>query len=68
MPSDSYHIPPEMEGVFMKNKAAVTLGRRGGRARAKNLTPEELSAIGRHGARIRWKKAKGKNEDRKNSE
>lgn len=41
-----------------KNAAAVALGRmggaKGGRARARNLTPEQLSEIGRLGARARW--------------
>ena len=40
-----------------KNAAAVALGRRGGRARGKSLTPEQLTAIGKKGARTRWKKA-----------
>ena len=41
-----------------KNPAAVALGRKGGKkggkARAANLTPEQLSAIGRKGAAKRW--------------
>ncbi len=32
-----------------KDPAAVKLGKRGGKARARNLTPKELSAIGRMG-------------------
>ncbi len=32
-----------------KNPAAVQLGRLGGKARAKNLSPEELAQIGRKG-------------------
>lgn len=39
-----------------KNKAAVELGRMGGQARAKILTPEERSEIARRAARARWKK------------
>ena len=43
-----------------KNPAAVALGRKGGRkggkARAANLTPEQLSEIGRLGAAKRWEK------------
>jgi hypothetical protein len=39
----------------MKDQAAVELGRRGGLARKKNLTPEELSAIGKRAAAARWK-------------
>ena len=42
-----------------KNAAAVALGRlgglKGGKARAKNRTPAELSAIGRKGAQAREK-------------
>lgn len=46
-----------------KNPHAVALGRlggnaaagKGGKQRAKNLTPEQLSAIGRKGAAARWK-------------
>jgi general stress protein YciG len=45
-----------------KNPHAVALGRkggkRGGKARAANLTPEQLSEIGRKGAKARWNKAK----------
>jgi hypothetical protein len=38
-----------------KNLAAVTLGRLGGLARAKKLSKERLSDIGRKAAQIRWK-------------
>ena len=48
--------PPE------KNAAAVALGRlggrKGGKARAANLTPEQLAEIGRKGAAARWGKGK----------
>ena len=47
----------------MKNRAAVELGRKGGLARKQNLTPEQLSAIGKRGAAARWKKNKGKRKD-----
>jgi hypothetical protein len=47
----------------MKNKAAVELGRRGGLARKRNLTPEQLSAIGKRAAAARWAKKKGKKQD-----
>jgi hypothetical protein len=47
----------------MKNQAAVELGRKGGLARKRNLTPEELSAIGKRGAAIRWKKNRKKKQD-----
>lgn len=34
----------------------ATGGRKGGTARAKNMTPEARSAASRHAARIRWMK------------
>jgi hypothetical protein len=37
-----------------KDTAAVSLGRRGGRARAERLSAEELSAIGKAAAEKRW--------------
>ena len=43
-----------------KNKAAAALGRKGGKARAKSLTAEELSEQGRKAVMARWKKAKEK--------
>jgi general stress protein YciG len=47
-----------------KNPAAVALGRKGGKkggkARAANLTPEQLSEIGRMGAAKRWAKQNAK--------
>lgn len=49
-----------------KNPAAVELGKRGGKARAATLTPEQLAEIGKKGAAARWakktpkKQAKGK--------
>lgn len=43
-----------------KNPAAQALGRlgglKGGKARARNLTPEALAEIGRKGAEARWRK------------
>ena len=38
----------------IKNAAAVELGAKGGAARAKNLSKQELSDIGRKGAAKRW--------------
>jgi len=35
-----------------KNPHAVALGRKGGKARAASLTPEQLSAIGRKGGKL----------------
>jgi hypothetical protein len=47
-----------------KNKAAVALGKLGGRkgglARAKNLTPGQRSAIAKKAAKARWKKNRRK--------
>jgi hypothetical protein len=47
------------ETQIVKNPAAVALGRLGGKkggvARAKNLTPEQRSEIARKAARARWK-------------
>jgi hypothetical protein len=39
-----------------KNAAAVELGARGGKARAKNLTAKQRSDIARKGAAKRWAK------------
>jgi hypothetical protein len=45
-----------------KNPAAVELGqlggKKGGKARAKKLTPEQRQEIARRAAQARWKKAK----------
>ncbi len=43
------------EGQELENPAAV-LGRRGGAARAKNLTPEQRREIAKNGAASRWGK------------
>jgi len=39
-----------------KNPAAVLLGRRGGKATAKKLTPEQRKEAARKAARARWSK------------
>lgn len=39
-----------------KDKAAQSLGRRGGKARALALTPEQREEMARHAASARWKK------------
>jgi hypothetical protein len=39
-----------------KNPHAVALGRLGGKQRGKNLSPKELSKIGKHGASKRQQK------------
>jgi len=41
-----------------KNAAAVALGRRGGKKRAANLSPEQLSEQGRKAVQARWKATK----------
>jgi hypothetical protein len=49
----------ELEDVITdegKNAAAVALGRKGGRARAKSITAKRRSEIARKGARTRWRK------------
>jgi len=46
-----------------KNPAAVTLGRKGGRARMKNLSPDQRTELARQAANTRWKK-EGKSESR----
>jgi hypothetical protein len=35
---------------------AAEMGRRGGKARAKNMTPEQLSQAGKHAITARWAK------------
>ncbi len=42
-----------------KNKAAVELGRKGGRARASKLTPERRREIARRAAKKRWNAGPG---------
>lgn len=44
------------EGGEPEKKAAAALGKRGGKARAKSLTPEQRSEIARIAAEARWKK------------
>lgn len=38
-----------------KNKAAVALGRKGGKARAEKMTPKRRSEIAKKAAAARWK-------------
>jgi hypothetical protein len=47
-----------------KDPAAVALGRKGGFARKKKLTKEELSEQGRKAVEARWAKEKAKRERR----
>lgn len=39
-----------------KDKAAVSLGQRGGKARARSLTPKQRAEIAQAAATARWKK------------
>ena len=51
------HAPtPEDEG---KDPAAVAMGRRGGAARAANMTPERRREIAQEAARKRWTRSSG---------
>jgi hypothetical protein len=43
-----------------KDPAAVSLGAKGGKARAKNLSKKQLSEIGKAAAASRWSKKGGK--------
>ncbi len=51
---------PQPEEKSTKNQAAVELGRlggkKGGKARAEKLTPEQRKEIARKAAQARWKK------------
>ena len=44
-------LPPEDDG---KDPAAVSMGRKGGAARAASMTPEQRSEIARKAAAKRW--------------
>jgi len=43
-----------------KDPAAVALGRKGGRATFKDMTPEQRSAVARRAVKARWAKARKK--------
>lgn len=47
-------VEEEYEGDDGKDKAAQSLGKKGGVARAANLTPEQRSEIARKAAQKRW--------------
>jgi hypothetical protein len=51
-----------MSEMARKNPAAVALGRRGGQARAKNLTSEQRKEAARKAVQARWAKAKKTNQ------
>ena len=44
----------EPESRTERTMTAAEMGKRGGRARAKNLTSEQRTAIAKHAARKRW--------------
>ena len=48
---EQYEPEPE------KDEAAVSLGRRGGKARAERMTPERRAEIARKAAESRWKRS-----------
>lgn len=50
---EEYEAEPEKPA---KDEAAVALGRKGGAARAKSMTPEKRAEIARKAAESRWKK------------
>ncbi len=56
-------IVEEATSKPVKNPAAVALGRlggkKGGKARARKLTPEERRGIAQKAALVRWRKEKG---------
>jgi len=47
----------EEEDVVTLASAGATLGKLGGQARARNMTPEQRSEIARVAASARWKKS-----------
>ncbi len=49
---EDYGPTPEEQG---KDPAATSLGRRGGKARARKLSPEKRVEIARKAAKARWK-------------
>ena len=59
-PSNRHSAKRKAAKPAPKNKAAVALGKLGGRkgglARAKSLSPEQRSAIAKLAARARWQK------------
>ena len=43
-----------------KNRAAAAMGRKGGKSRMRQLTPEERQALARRAAEARWRKPEAK--------
>jgi len=54
LPVAKQRVYKETMTTKKKNPAAASLGKLGGKARAKALSKEELSAIALKGARARW--------------
>jgi hypothetical protein len=50
--------------VMAKEMTIKEAGKRGGQARARNLSKKEKSAIARQGAKARWAKSKKKGESK----
>lgn len=48
-------IEEDIDQETGKSKAAMELGRKGGKARAVKMTPERRREIAREAAKIRWK-------------
>jgi len=46
----------EYEAKPLKDEAAASLGRKGGAARAKSMTPERRTAIAKKAAEKRWRR------------
>jgi hypothetical protein len=53
---DTNQVAFDIVNKIAKDPAAQSLGRRGGMARKARLTKEELTEIGRKGAKARWDK------------
>jgi hypothetical protein len=52
-------MPQSDKRAAAKNPAAVVLGKLGGAARLKTMSPRERSEAARHAVTIRWARAKG---------
>lgn len=53
---DTNQVAFDIVNRIARDPAAQSLGRRGGMARKSKLTAEELTKIGRQGAKARWGK------------
>jgi general stress protein YciG len=56
--ADMARIQARLASRPPKDPAAQALGRKGGIARKRNLSPEQLAEIGRKGANAKWAKHK----------